>query len=590
MKKFIQELQRRNVIKAALAYMVFAWVIIQVSSIVLPIFGASVNVVRIIIFVLVIAFPFWIILSWIYEITPEGLRKTLVVDPNASEVKKTDIKIKSIIICALAIVIVFLVFNMVSQDQVGSETISNGETLSLKSTDKSIAVLAFVDMSKEKDQEYFSDGISEEILNLLTKIPNLKVISRTSSFSYKGKEQNVKKIGVELHVAHVLEGSIRKSGNTFRITAQLIDATSGTDIWSETFDRSMEDIFKIQDEIAAKVTQKLKVTLMGSAQISTRVDTEAYTLFLKGKQLRNQNSVESNANAFKLIRESIAIDSSYAPAWNTLSTLYYDAAFQFGTMKIGDAIKKSKNAAKKSIALDPKDVEGYLILAALENASWNFKQGSELIEKAKLLNPNAPMVIQSESSFASTIGKKNLAIELRLKTMELDPLNESNNYSLGFYYWMDGQFLKAEESLNEFLLLHPNLGLANGFMGEIQLSLGHPEKALEFITKDSDPFWNLYRKSMAVYAEGNKLEANKLLKLLIKDWGKDSWPNIAHVYAFRGDKDNAFKWLDLAFEQRDGSLLEILNYPEMETLWGDPRWNLLINKLGLPKNHGFHLD
>jgi TolB-like protein len=581
LKKFIQELQRRNVIKAAISYVVFSWVLIQAASILYPAIGWGQGAIRNTLIVLIIGFPVWIVFAYVFEWTPTGFKKTEDVAQENSIARSTSKKMNGIIIAGLSLAVLFLL-----ADRIFDFTDSTDATIG----DKSIAVLAFTDMSPEKDQEYFSDGISEEILNLLTKIPDLKIVSRTSSFSYKGKELNIKKIGQELQVSHLLDGSIRKSGNTLRITTQLIDVSNGLQLWSETYDRNIEDIFKIQDEIAAKVTQQLKVTLLGAALSSATVNTDAYNLYLQAKQLKIQNSLESDKNALKLIRESIAIDSTYAPSWALLSDCFWYAAFSNMTMSIEEAIKQGKMAANKAIALDPTYAEGYLQLAAFENASWNFKIETELIDKAILLDPNNPEVIKSKSTRALNFGNKNLAIEMVLKTIEIDPLNTLHNYNLSLFYWMDKRYTEAEKSMTKYLLSNPNSAFGNNLMGQIQLSLGHPEKAMEYIDKDADPFWHLYRKSMIVYALGNTKEANDLLKQLIADYDDSSWPNIAHVYAFRGEKDEAFKWLELAFENKDISLLEILNYPEMENLWGDPRWNRFINKLGLPKDHGFHMD
>ncbi|MEO6346399.1 MAG: hypothetical protein ABIO60_00685 [Aquaticitalea sp.] len=585
-KDYISELKRRNVIKSALAYLVVAWLMTQVMSIIIPAFELPRTLLRVTIIVLSIGFPCWLIFSWVYEITPDGIKKTKSVNPEHSITAKTSNRLNYVIIAALFVAIALLIR---SSFYTPTRVVKENAVVA-NAPDKSIAVLAFADMSQEKDQEYFSDGISEEILNLLAKIPDLKVISRTSSFSFKGKETTTAEIGKALNVNHILEGSIRKSGNTFRITAQLIKVSDGAHVWSETYDREMTDIFKIQDEIASKVTLQLKATLLGTALTSTTVNIDAYNLYLQAKQVRGQNSMESNDNALKLIRASIAIDSSYAPAWALLARCFHDAGLRFLTIKMEDAIVQGKQAANKAIVLDPKYVEGYLELALLENASWDFKAASALIAKAVHLDPNNPRVIESQSRSAMNNGKKKLAIELSLKSIEIDPLTVANSYILGLYYLMDGQFTKAEARLNQYLLLYPNSGSCNGLMGHVQISLGHPEKALGYIEKETDPFWNLYRKCMAVHALGKTQEANELLKHFVADYGVDSWPNIAHVYAFRGERDEAFKWLDLAFENRDASLFEILNYPEMKNLWGDPRWNRFINKLGLPKDHGFHRD
>jgi len=588
-KNYYNELKRRNVIKACLAYLVASWIVIQVISTVLPLIGAPVYIGKLILILLIIGFPFWLIFSWVYEITPDGIKRTVSVKPEESITPETSNRLNKLIIGGLAIAILLLLYNMYKGPEA---TLSETEkvTESPVENDKSIAVLAFADMSPEKDQEYFSDGISEEILNLLAKIPDLKVVSRTSSFSYKGKEQNIKKIGEELQVGHVLEGSIRKSGNTFRITTQLINVSNGLHVWSETYDRDITDIFKIQDEIASKVTQQLKVTLLGDILTTKTVNTDAYNLFLQAKQLREQNSLESSKNALKLIKESIAIDSTYAPAWALLSNVIYDASFRHVIISFDKGLIEGKQAAKKAVSLDPNYVNGYVQLAVFESYSWNFEVENELLEKAMLLDPHNPEVIKAKSNSALNFGHKDLAIELQKKTIELDPLNTLHYFNLGLYYWMNKDYAKAEANLNKYLLLSPNSSFGNNMMGQVLINMGHPEKALEFIEKDTDPFWNLYRKCMAFYAMGKTQEANALLKQFVADWGHDSWPNIAHLYAFRGEKDNSFKWLELAYDNKDASVLEILNYPEMENLWGDPRWNKFINRLGLPKDHGFHRD
>ena len=588
-KKYYNELKRRNVIKACLAYLVGSWIVIQVISSVLPLIGAPAYVGKLILILLIIGFPFWLIFSWVYEITPEGIKRTVSVKPEESIAPETSNRLNKLIIGGLTIAILLLVYTMYKGPEANLSEIEELTEIPIEN-DKSIAVLAFADMSPEKDQEYFSDGISEEILNLLAKIPDLKVVSRTSSFSYKGKEQNIKKIGEELQVGHVLEGSIRKSGNTFRITTQLIKVSNGLHVWSETYDRDITDIFKIQDEIASKVTQQLKVTLLGDILTTKTANTDAYNLFLQAKQLREQNSSESSKNALKLIKESIAIDSTYAPAWALLSDVIYDATFRHAIISFDQGILEGKQAAKQSVSLDPNYVNGYVNLSAFESFSWNFEVENELLEKAMLLDPHNPEVIKAKSNSALNFGKKDLAIELLLKTMELDPLNTLHYFNLGLYYWTNKNYTKAEASLNKYLLLSPNSGFGNNMMGQIQISMGRPEKAITYIEKDTDPFWNSYRKTMAIYGMGKTKEADILLKQFVTDWGHDSWPNIAHVYAYRGEKDNAFKWLELAYDNKDASLLEILNYPEMENLWGDPRWNKFINKLGLPKDHGFHRD
>ena len=588
LKNYLQELKRRNVFKSALAYIVGCWVIIQVLAITLPLFNAPQYVLKTILLLLVICFPIWLIFSWIYEVTPDGLKKTVDVEPTESITTKTSVKLNKIILAALCIAIVLLAVNIFKNPK--TDLVRDDKSKVIVDKDRSIAVLAFADMSPLKDQEYFSDGISEEILNLLVKIPNLKVISRTSSFSFKGKDVTTTEIGKTLHVNHILEGSIRKSGNTLRITAQLIDVSTGTHVWSETYDRPMDDIFKIQDEIAAAVTQQLKVSLMGQSIASKKVEPEAYNLYLKAKQLYDASNRDDNIRAEQLLKESIAIDSTYAPSWVLLSTVYFDSGLNFAYKPIKEATISAIAAAKKAIRLDPNYAYGYARLSKYHMLHWDFEASNINLQKALQLAPNDANVIREVAINYLNLGYLEKSITMLEQSIEQDPLNYLSYYNLSLTYAWNEQYNEAEQAMNTYLQAFPNSDSGHNFMSLIYLGQRKVDKAHIEIEKSTDPFWSLYRKCMIVYAAGDKKKADRLLNGFLAEYSIDSWPNIAHVYAFRGDKNKTFEWLDKAYSHRDTSLLEVLNYPEMKYLWGDPRWNKFIKKLGLPKNHGFHLD
>jgi TolB-like protein len=307
-KNFFAELKRRNVIRAAILYVGAVWALAQGISQLGPSVSAPEWATRWFLVAAVIGFPFALVLSWFYEFTPEGLKRESEIAPGESITHRTGRKLDVAIIGVLTVAVVLLLTDrLVLRHGVN-------ETTSAPIPEKSIAVLPFVNMSEDKANEYFSDGISEELLNLLAKIPQLQVTARTSSFAFKGKETSIPEIARTLHVAHVLEGSVRKAGNSVRITAQLIKAGTDTHLWSQTYDRKLDDIFAIQDEIAADVVKQLKVTLLGAAPKARTTDPEAYALYLQAVQLGRQFTAEAFQQSDALYRKVLAIDPRYVPA------------------------------------------------------------------------------------------------------------------------------------------------------------------------------------------------------------------------------------------------------------------------------------
>ena len=329
-RSLFAELRRRNVIRMAGLYFVGAWLITQVAGTVLPMFGAPDWLARSIVLLLAIGAVPTLIFSWVYELTPEGLKREAEVDREASITSQTAQRIDRSMTILLVLALGYFAFDkfllaprreaehlqqqaeQLRQPQNAAPKEGSVDAQILSYGDKSIAVLPFVNMSDEKSNEFFSDGISEELLNLLAKIPQLQVTARTSSFAFKGKEIGITEVARQLHVAHVLEGSVRKSGNTVRITAQLINAATDTHLWSETYDRKLDDIFVVQDEIAADVVKQLKLTLLGAAPKARTTDPEAYALYLQAGQLGRQGTAEAYQQSDALYRKVLAIDPRYA--------------------------------------------------------------------------------------------------------------------------------------------------------------------------------------------------------------------------------------------------------------------------------------
>ena len=313
-RNFFAELKRRNVYKVAVAYAVVSWLLIQIATQVFPFFEVPNWAVRLVVLLLALGFPVALVLSWAFEITPEGIKLESEVVPDEKRIRPGGRRTIGITI-ALALVAAGLLAFQLLQSRLAN--LSHGEPdVPLAS----IAVLPFTDMSQAKDQEYFADGISEELLNLLAKIPQLQVTARTSSFAFKGKETGIPEIARTLHVAHVLEGSVRKAGNSVRITVQLIKASTDTHLWSQTYDRKLDDIFAIQDEIAADVVKQLKVTLLGEGPKSRTTDPEAYAFYLQAVQLGRLRTAEAYEQSAALYQKVLAIDPRYAPAWGGLAS------------------------------------------------------------------------------------------------------------------------------------------------------------------------------------------------------------------------------------------------------------------------------
>ncbi|RIA09019.1 TolB-like protein [Flavobacteriaceae bacterium MAR_2010_72] len=578
LKNYFKELKRRNVIKAALAYLIVAWLVIQVLSVILPAFEAPPYLLKSALIILFIGFPIWIVFSWIYEFTPEGLKKTIDVEPERSMMSKTGSRINKVIIFALSLAVIVLVIDRLINEPV--KVLDYGE--------KGIAVLAFADMSPQQDHEYFSDGISEELLNILVRIPKLKVISRTSSFSYKGKNKTAIEIGNELNVSHILEGSIRKSGNTVRITAQLINTSDGSHEWSQTFDRDMTDIFKIQDEIANAVTEQLKISLLGDEIKTKPVKPEAYNLYLQALHLAYQNTKEAYITAEDLVKKAIDIEPEYADAWRLLAGIYETGMYNLSIREPKEGIPLGLEAAEKAVKLDPNSGSSYITLASLQRQNWDFDQSAVNVRKALEIDPNNAIIYGTVANM--TFGNLNESLEHLHKSLSLDPSVTVNYYNLGFTYYRLNQLDKAEEAFNTFTIYYPNSQILHYMKAKVYTAQGRYDEALNEIELETHEFFNLYGKNYVFYESGKERQADSLFNLFKKKYEKSDPSMLADLYALRGDFDKSFYYLNKALEIKNPDLLEALTYPTFKPMHKDMRWKTLINKIGLPKDHGFHLN
>ena len=324
-------------------------------------------------------------------------------------------------------------------------------------TDRSIAVLPFVNMSADKEQEYFADGISEELLNLLAQMPELRVIARTSSFSFKGEKLDIAEIAKRLHVAHVLEGSVRKSGNTVRITAQLVRASDRSHLWSHTYDRQMTDVFKVQDEIAAAVVSELKVKLLGAAPKTKETDPKAYALFLQARDISLQFSAAALEQAIALYQQALALDPKYAPAWVGLADTYLRQIA--GGLRLADeGAQLAREATTQALSIDPQFAPAHAALGLVAiTYDRDLETAARHLEHALTLEPANPDSINTAGFLVRRLGRLAQAIAIGEYVITLDPINGDAYDDLGFSYFYAGRYDDAIAMFRTVLRLSPNL-------------------------------------------------------------------------------------------------------------------------------------
>ncbi len=445
----------------------------------------------------------------------------------------------------------------------------------------SIAVLPFINISADSDNEYFSDGLSEELLNLLAKIPELRVAARTSSFSYKAKDVNIAHIGEELNVTHVLEGSVRKTGNNVRITAQLVKVDDGFQLWSETFDRTLDDIFVVQEEIAEAVIDELRINLLGSMPEVKQTDPEVYSLYLQGNYFLNIQGEENIEKAFASLNQALAIDPDYAPAWVSLQ-LAYGYQMRDTPARREELRALQSEAIERALAIDDNLASAWAALAysrRFHDSDW---QGSRIaIEKALRLEPNNAGVLGVAASIASTSGRLSEAIELYEKAVALDPLGLHRLMSLGRRYLRVGRIDDAFVAFDRVRAINPDYPGLSLILGRLYMMRGDVENALLETEKNPDAVYYRHQKANFLYTMGKETEAQALIKELL-DTSADEVPAaMATVYAWRGEGDSAFEWLEIAFEQGSARPSAFLGNLFWRKLTSDPRYSAFVEKIGL---------
>jgi TolB-like protein/Tfp pilus assembly protein PilF len=455
--------------------------------------------------------------------------------------------------------------------------------------DKSIAVLPFVDMSEAHDQEYFADGMSEQILDLLAKIPTLKVIARTSSFQFKGKAEDVRVVGEKLGVATVLEGSVRKAGDRLRITAQLIRASDGTHLWSEVYDRQVRDIFRTQDEIADAVVAALKVSLLGAAPRPVpTANTEAYALYLQGLAYAQRYTTPDSVKSRELFRRALVLDPNFALAWAALAgaegdVLVFGSGSTRGQSASFDTIRGNiARAANRAIELDPKLADAHVALANIGFLDYDFVSSQREVRTALELEPDNPNALGT--SIYLSIGSCRLedAARFARRLIERDPLSVDPYRGLATALWFDGHAAEAEAVYRRLFAFRPEADSMHARLSLILLSEGRAQDALTELDAETTPGWQAVGRAMAFDALGRRAEADKLLAQLQTDYSGFQY-QVAQIYAHRRDREHALLWLDRARQDHDPGYINYLKCdPMLSDLRADPRYQSMLAQLNLP--------
>ena len=468
----------------------------------------------------------------------------------------------------------------------------------------SVAVIPFVSMSSDPEFEFFATGLAEEMLNMLAKIPGLRVASRSSAFSFKGKDVAIPAIAKSLNVAHVLEGSVRSSGKRVRIVAQLVQAADDSNIWAETYNRDMEDVFEVQDDIAQCVVKELRQALLQSgggvgkpeadrtdagvikAEVAAATkgrshNVEAYRIFLEAQEYRGRLTKDDTARAIDCYLKAIQLDPSYALAWAGLSRAYSDQAGQSWVPSV-EGYARARAAAQRSLSREPDLAEGHAALGWVQRAfDWDWKGAEASFRRALELSPSNTQAMNAAADMLAATGRLDEAIDLSRRAASLDPLNVPVHRNLAMYCIAAGQLEEGERVLNRVLQMGTPGLLTYTWLGVVALARGNAEEARELMSKEVSEIFRQVGMAVVNNTLGQIEASDRELKRLIEEHGGDSPYQVAEAYGAIGDRDQAFAWLERAYAERDPGLSYLQVDPFLLGIQDDPRWRPLLERLRL---------
>jgi len=577
------ELKRRNVLRAGVLYIGAAWALAQGLAQLLPLFGDYAWIARWFVLAAVVGFPFWLAFAWFYEFTPQGLKRESEIAANASITRGTGRTLDRAIIAVLAIAVVLLVTNnFVWRKPSASATAA--------APAKSIAVLPLLNESGDASQDYFSDGLSEELISALGQVHELKVIGRNSSFQFRGRQQDdTAGIGAKLGVATLLEGTVRKQGDTVRIVASLVNAADGSQLWSQTYERQLKDVFAVQSEIATAVANALKAALFGRAiQITDKPpggNLAAYDALLQGRYYAERRNRADYLKAVDYYQQAIKRDPDYALAYARLAIAeqwYLDWAIESFSER-APIQTLAREHARKAVALRPDLAVAQGALGVVQ--AWSdldLRSADATLKTAVALDPNNAETLYQLSDVTASQGRLDEAVAMMRKVLALEPLNASFHFYAGQFLLAQGKLDEAEVELKRAIDLQPAASGYRSYLVAVYIKRGQPDLALATAQAEI-PGYNRSTALAEAYAmRGDQAKADAQVREMLR-YGDVSPINLVQYYAYRGDADRAFAWFEHALKVRDPGVTTLYEDPFIPAALGDdPRFASFCTRVGLP--------
>lgn len=589
---FFEELKRRNVFRVGIAYLIGAWVLAQIAELLLDTFKAPEWTMQFIVVVLMIGFPVALFFAWAFEVTPEGMKREADVDRSQAVYQQNSHKLDRAILVILVLALAYFIWESRFHSQTEPEPVSESAQLQpapatagnlditpatvTTAEENSVAVLPFLNMSSDPEQEYFSDGMTEEIINALVKVPGLSVPARTSVFAFKGASRDVRGIGRELNVAHVLEGSIRSQNNQVRITAQLIKVDDGFHLWSETFDRELSNIFKLQEEIAGSIAQ----VLMGELGLAKTViknqtsNMQAYDLYLKGRaELRSRNDV---AKAITLFNEAIGLDPDFAPPYAARAI-----AYQVSSDTLEEESRALQNS-REALVRDPNNVDILTALAASLRDTWQWAEAEQVFDQALAIDPDSSELLEDYAEFLASVGRFKEYLEVSERGNRIDPYLPPLTYAYFMALKLDGQFEKSVEIMTSMGMIWEGFYPDEIASLSTALASGDTTRVIDQIRSMNKQLPNseLREAAIALIQDEGNTEARNLLRTAISDRGQSE--PMKDILVFTGDVDFILDSLVTNLRTTGASDTEAMWRPEFRPLHQHPRWEEVLNIVKLP--------